>query len=280
MLNFLNKKLFLILVCFVLPAKAMQEIKTSEEARESSANSKIIAFNKYKKINDTFPDTVKFLSKILSKMGIEDLSLQLAIIIYLKEYLFELKGYCSTQKSFSKFICGHQVVLMTKKQVIAHMNDLRTIDSREVYFMPTPELAVPVRLDNLITSILASIETKTIYRSGFDEGVPATNFKRVMIRNAHNDEVSIKLIPSKITPTNKFILDINKPDSFVFEEDFHSTFEDSVLSEWMPCIVTVCCIMAYIFIGWYCYKDLPDIENIEEVKKYYMQLMANRRIMC
>ncbi len=253
------KKLFFIFIFFISKANAMQELKTSAETHEVSVNSKIVAFNKYKKINDTFPDTIKFLSKILNKMGIEDLSLQLAIIIYLKEYLFELKGYCSTQQSFSKCICGHQVVLMTKKQVIAHMNDLRTIDSREVYFWPGPNRElVPVDLDNLITSILSSIETKTIYRSGFDETVPATNFKRVIIRYPYSDEVSRKLIPSKISPTNKLILDINKPDIIVFEEDLHSAFASSVLDEWYPKISAVFIIIVFSL---YCYAGIDSILN-------------------
>ncbi len=262
MLNFLNKKLFFILIFLISLAKAMQEHKSTEEGHEVSVASKIVAFNKYKKINDTFPDTIKFLSKVLSKKGIEDLSLQQAIITYLKEYLFQLRGYCSIQRLF-RFKTGHQVVLMTKNGVINHINDLRSIDAKIIGFQPEGNrmYSIVKSLDFLTEKILSSMNDREEW--DLDDGWNETVFKRVV---KYTDDVyeqpkiAGKWIPFKISPTNRFTLDIVKPCHIVLEEDFNSTFESSKLYEWtkdhQSSIVAKLVMVFLAILGFYWFNDL------------------------
>jgi len=216
-------------------AKAMQEHKSFEESRETSANSKIVAFNRYKKINDTFPDTVKFLSKVLSKRGIKDLSLQLAIITYLKEYLFELKGYCTTQ-GFFKFTTGHQIALMTKNGLINHIkgleNDLENEDVTHISINFNEHDSYNTTIYNFIHSMLDSIDKKREIGTRFVMFGLENAYKRIKIDFGYS-KVPGKLIPFRMVPTQKFTLDIDRSSYIVLEEDLNSTFRCSLLDQWI-----------------------------------------------
>ncbi len=215
-------------------AKAMQEHKSSEEAHETSANSKIVAFNKYKKINDTFPNTVKFLSKILSKKGMQDSSLQKYIITYLAmEPLFELKGYRSRQ-GFFLFTTGHQIVLMTKKEFLKYRDFLQNKSIGSIEFNPNPNVSFYEILETLINKILHAIETKRTYNMISENWWhnKEAAFKRVRTYGLNDQPGFVgELVPFKISPTQKFTLDIDRPGYIVLEEDFHSTFISSLLHQ-------------------------------------------------
>jgi len=235
------------------PNKAMQEFKSVEEACETSTNSKTFAFNKYKKINNTFPNTVKFLSKILSEKGIEDSSLQKYIITYLSmESLFELKGYRSKQ-GFFLFTTGHQIVLMTKKELTAHMDDLLGTCMVSFSFRPNVIRGFDETLPNLVNNMLCAMETKIGLKMISGGNYPEDRFKRVMAYDMH-DHIRFldKLIPFRIYPTNRFTLDIDRSNYIILEEDFHSTYKSSALNEYCvkhdwPLYVLGALVVFYIF---------------------------------